>query len=221
MSAVPPFELHIPEPAPRALSEPNCTACFVSLLLEENTCLKVIAWALTFFISLILCVSLVGIPLVLMGASEYARQSLEPLFQIEARKADWYELRTRALIGEIDGRIRADQERLAVIDQTLSSIEAESKKNEEVRQKQLEEIQRKYEEDLAAPVTPYTPTTPISKRSSIASLERAALSPAQLQDLIKKALAETPPPKAQHSGFKAAHKATPIKLVSPKPQNGN
>lgn len=58
--------------------EPNCTEPVIRFLLSEsNTCMKIFKWALTFFVCLVLSLSIIGIPLVLMGAQEYSRQSLE------------------------------------------------------------------------------------------------------------------------------------------------
>jgi chromosome segregation ATPase len=66
-------------PVGTMVREGNCTAAVVACLidLEQSGCLgKIVTYAISFFLMIGLCITVVGIPLFLMGVYEYAQQNL-------------------------------------------------------------------------------------------------------------------------------------------------
>jgi chromosome segregation ATPase len=111
--------------APR---EPTCLYGVVQCIRtwEDSGCLgRLIAWAITFFVMVALCLTIVGIPLFLMGVYEYGQQNnddqLRPVAsqEIQQRQTALDALRTEKT--QVDQRIFHVQNELALLRTTKDS----------------------------------------------------------------------------------------------------
>ncbi|MBI2742920.1 MAG: hypothetical protein HYX48_03285 [Chlamydiales bacterium] len=141
----------------RVVGEPNFLEPLVSLIRREaeaDTCTKIITWALTFFAILVLSLSVIGIPLVVMGVMEYARQEHQRAF----------DRHTDEIIGEINAGFARIEERSRVAREQLALQPPPPSPPPTAEDLEIAEIIREFTSPQKSPVKHRPAGTPLSLR---------------------------------------------------------